>query len=112
MPESWVRQWRLPSADSACSGYNGRRGHGTNEGIDVVAAQSMNPGGWLTPSPRIAVRTGPPSIRVNKLYERASVVSSESSEQSQVSAAATASRAVTKTVAAPAKKAPAKKAPA
>jgi RNA polymerase primary sigma factor len=40
------------------------------------------------------------------------VVSSESSEQSQVSAAATASRAVTKTVAAPAKKAPAKKAPA
>ncbi|HST48266.1 RNA polymerase sigma factor [Jatrophihabitans sp.] len=40
------------------------------------------------------------------------MVSSESSEQSQVSAAATASRAVTKTVAAPAKKAPAKKAPA
>jgi len=40
------------------------------------------------------------------------VVSSESSEQPQVSAAATASRAVTKTVAAPAKKAPAKKAPA
>ncbi|MBV9822436.1 MAG: RNA polymerase sigma factor [Actinobacteria bacterium] len=47
-----------------------------------------------------------------KLYERASVVSSESSEQSQVSAAATASRTVTKSVAAPAKKAPAKKAPA
>ncbi|MEO6501256.1 MAG: sigma-70 family RNA polymerase sigma factor, partial [Jatrophihabitantaceae bacterium] len=37
---------------------------------------------------------------------------SESSEQPQVSAAATASRAVTKTVAAPAKKAPAKKAAA
>ncbi|MDQ1722402.1 MAG: polymerase primary sigma factor, partial [Pseudonocardiales bacterium] len=37
---------------------------------------------------------------------------SESSEQPQVSAAATASRAVTKTVDAPAKKAPAKKAPA
>jgi RNA polymerase primary sigma factor len=40
------------------------------------------------------------------------VVPSESSEQPQVSAAATASRAVTKSVAAPAKKAPAKKAPA
>ena len=40
------------------------------------------------------------------------MVPSESSEQSQVSAAATASRAVTKSVAAPAKKAPAKKAPA
>ncbi len=40
------------------------------------------------------------------------MVPSESSEQPQVSAAATASRAVTKSVAAPAKKAPAKKAPA
>ena len=40
------------------------------------------------------------------------MVPSESPEQSQVSAAATASRAVTKSVAAPAKKTPAKKAPA
>ncbi|WP_408666116.1 RNA polymerase sigma factor [Jatrophihabitans sp.] len=46
------------------------------------------------------------------MYERAYVVPSESSEQPQVSAAATTSRAVTKTVAAPAKKAPAKKAAA
>ena len=49
---------------------------------------------------------------VYSLYERAYVVPSESSEQPQVSAAATTSRAVTKTVAGPAKKAPAKKAPA
>ena len=78
----------------------------------------MNPGGRLTPqtSPRTAGPPGSVRERVRSLYERAYVVPSESSEQPQVSAAATASRAVTKTVAAPAKtpakKAPAKKAPA
>ncbi len=95
-----------------------RAGHGTNEGIDVAEHGSINPSGWLTHTffPRTPSRTaGPAGSRrngVRSLYERAYVVSSESSEQPQVSAAATASRVVTKSVAAPAKKAPAKKAPA
>jgi hypothetical protein len=49
MRVSSARQWRLLSADFGCSGYNGARGHGTNEGIDIAAFDSMNPSGWLTP---------------------------------------------------------------
>jgi RNA polymerase primary sigma factor len=45
-------------------------------------------------------------------HERAYVVPSDSADQPQVSAAATARKSVTKTVAPPAKKAPARKAPA
>jgi len=89
-----------------------RAGPGTNEGIGIAQDRSGEPRRLADPThiPRTA-HSAVLSWRVRSFDERAYVVSSESAEQPPVSAAATASRAVTKTVAAPTKKAVAKKAP-